>query len=162
VYVPISLFEVWSGLELSKVVYGYKQVSPVISFGIVRPKVFLQSGLMLALWMAAATILAIWLWKSGALPVIRNFSMGWLVPVMIAAVIYIRSVNGWVELAVGIGLLFSVSRWQTTVPVIGLMILMLAYMSVRAAGLWSGDQIVAGVRKVLNEQKGHSIHYRFL
>ena len=162
VYVPLSLFELWSGRQLSQLVYGYRQLVPVISFGIVRPKVFLQSGLMLALWMAAAAIVALWLWKSSALPKIRNISTGWLVAVMIASVILIRSVNGWIDLLVGAGLLFLVTRWRTTAPVIGLMVLMLAYIGVRASGVWSGRQIVDGVRKVLNKQKSRSVNYRFV
>ncbi len=162
VYVPFSLFELWSGVQLSKLVYGYSQLVPVISFGIVRPKVFLQTGLMLALWMAAATILAIWLWKSGAVPKIRTISVGWLVAMMIASVILIRSVNGWIDLVLGAGLLFLAGRWRTSAPVIGLMILILFYITVRAAGVWSGGQIVDGVRKVFNKQKSVSLQYRFL
>lgn len=161
-YVPMSLFELWSGYELSRVVYGYRQMIPVISFGIVRPKVFLQSGMMLALWMSAATVLAIWLWKSAALPSFRYFSLRWVVPVLIATVILIRSVNGWIEMMLGIALIFSIRRWQTAAPVIGLMILALAYIGVRAAGLWSGDEMVVAVQKVFNEQKGRSIRYRLV
>jgi hypothetical protein len=162
IYVPLSLFELWSGLQLSQLVYGYHQLVPVISFGIVRPKVFLQSGLMLALWMASAALVVIWLWKSGAMPKTKNISTGWLVAVLIANVILIRSVNGWIELVVGAGLLFLVTRWRTTAPVIGLILLILIYIGVRAAGVWSGGQIVDGVRKVLNKQKSRSIQYRFV
>jgi len=162
IYVPLSLFELWSGMQLSQIAYGYHQLVPVISFGIVRPKVFLHSGLMLALWMAAAALVAIWLWKSGALPKIRNISSGWLVAVLIASVILIRSVNGWIDLVVGAGLLFFVTRRRTTAPVIGLILLMLVYIGVRAAGVWSGGQIVDVVRKVFNKQKSRSIQYRFV
>ncbi len=163
VYVPLCLWEIArGGPQLHRLVYGYNQ--PFLDleprFGILRPMVFMHGGLMVGGWMAAATVLGIWLWKSGALPSRFRIWLAWLVPVLAITTICVRSVNGWVMLALGAGLLALDSYWRSAAPLIGVMLLIVAYVSVRATGTWSGDQAVPVVEKLIDAAKGRSIRFR--
>jgi hypothetical protein len=162
VYVPFCVFELIKGPELHHLIYGYYQpfLDQEPRFGILRPMVFLDSGLMLAVWMSAAAVLGLWLWKSRALPSRLGSWAPALVPVLAVMVLLIRSVNGWLLFALGAGLLALHSYWRSAAPLIGIVVLILAYVSVRATGLWSGEQSVPVVQTLINPAKASSIGFR--
>jgi hypothetical protein len=162
-YVPLCLFELWKGPELHRLVYGYYQpdLDVKMRFGILRPMVFMEGGLMVAVWIAAASVLGIWLWKGRVLPSVGGVSLAWFVPLLCVMTMLIRSVNGWILLAVGAGILLVVSKWHTAAPVVCVMILILLHIATRAAGVWSGGQAVHAAANVINESKGNSILFRF-
>jgi hypothetical protein len=167
-YAPLCWWELAKGPELHRVIYGFYPPFPdrETRFGILRPMVFMHSGLMVAVWLAAATVLGIWLWRSGALTraapnraaTVRERL--WLVAALAITTISLRSVNGWVLLALGAGLLALHSWWRSAAPAIAIMALICGYVSIRAAGLWSGEQTVPVVERLINAKKGRSIRFR--
>src|SRR3954464_12693541 len=66
VYVPLCLIEIRMSPQLHKIVYGYYQHAFVQTKreGGFRPMVFMQHGLMVAMWMAMTTMVGTWLWRS--------------------------------------------------------------------------------------------------
>lgn len=162
VYAPLCLYELWKGPELHRIVYGYYQpyVDTELRFGILRPMVFMQSGLMLAVWMAAATVLGVWLWKSRALPTWRGFSIGWFVPVLGLITILMRSVNGWVLLALGLGLMALCFVRPSKIYLVCVIAVLVGYIGIRAADLWSGNQAAAAAA-LISPARSSSILYRF-
>src|SRR5258708_4696530 len=73
-----------------------------------------------------------------------------------------RSVNAWILLALGVGVLMVVSRWHSAAPVVCMMVLILVHIATRATGVWSGNQAAQAAASLINESKGHSILFRFL
>ena len=146
---------------MHRLVFGFYQplLDPETRFGILRPMVFMESGLMLAVWMAAATVLAFWLWRSRALPSLGRVSMAWLVPVLAVTTILVRSVNGWGLLALGVGLFALRSTCRSAAPLVGLMALIVIYITIRATGAWAAEHASATVSAVL-PSKTVSVGYR--
>ncbi len=144
-YAPLCFFELWQGPILHKLVYGYAQpdVDTETRFGILRPLIFMDSGLMLAVWMAAASVLGLWLWRSRALPRWGRLELAWLTPLPVVATILMRSVNGWLLLALGALLLALSSTTRSKWWLVGVVTLIAGYLAFRATGLWSGEQAVS-------------------
>ena len=161
-YVPLCLWEIVNGPDLHRLVYGYALhfLDQELRFGIQRPMVFMQGGLMVGAWMAAASVVGFWLWKSGSLPSRFRYWLAWLVPLLAFATIDVRSVNGWVLMLTGAGLLALHSCWRSAIPLIAIMLSITAYVSVRAAGVWSGEQAVPLVESLIDAAKGRSILFR--
>ncbi|HUQ72083.1 MAG TPA: hypothetical protein VM165_21320 [Planctomycetaceae bacterium] len=160
-YVPFCWFEIWSGPILHKLVYGYDQpgIDFEVRFGILRPMVFMESALMLAVWMATVSVLGLWLLKSGTVRGGRGNWIGWMVPLPILTTILMRAVNGWMLVALGGTLLalsaVSRSRWWLIV----VLALVPGFLAIRATGLWSGDQLVPIVA-LIHPSRGQSVQYR--
>jgi hypothetical protein len=161
-YVPFCWFEIWSGPILHSVVYGYHQpeIDFEVRFGILRPMVFMESALMLAVWMAAASVLGLWLWKSGTVRLGRGKWLAGLAFLPVVTTIVMRSVNGWLLMALGGTILVlsavSRSRWWLVV----ILALVPGYLAVRASGLWSGEQLVP-IAALIHPMRARSLQYRF-
>jgi hypothetical protein len=64
-YVPFCIFEIFRGPQIYAFLYGYQPfrwngANRFIGF---RPVVLLENGNQLGIWMATATLIAIWLWR---------------------------------------------------------------------------------------------------
>jgi O-antigen ligase len=158
VYAPLVLVEVWRGPVLHELVFGYAQpmTDSIPRFGGLRPIVFMESSLMLAVWMAAGAVIGLWLWRSHA-----RMPPRWLLPLAIAATLLMRSVNGWFMLALGTALLFLTAMLRTKIVVTAVIGLILVFLAVRTLGVWSGRQVVTVVSAVINPVRAESLAFRF-
>ena len=109
--------------------------------------------------MTASAVTGLWLWKSHALQARWGRWMPALAPMLAIIVVLLRSVNGWLLLALGAGLL-TLHSGRSAAPLIGIAVLIVVYVSVRATGLWSGEQSVPVVETLINRAKGSSISFR--
>ena len=161
-YVPLCLFELVRGPELHHIVYG--SYPPFLDqeerFGILRPMVFMNSGLMLAVWMAAGTVILAWLWRSRAISSRWQKWAAWSLPLMVATTVAVRSVNGWLLMTLGLGLLALHSYKASAAYLIVLTALVPLYVSLRAGGIWSGEQAIPIVESLIDASKGRSILFR--
>ncbi len=68
-YTPFLLYEMRMSPQLHRLVYGYHQhlFHQTFRFGGWRPMVFMNHGLMLALWVMAGTVLSFWMWRAGSI-----------------------------------------------------------------------------------------------
>lgn len=164
VYVPFCLFEILVSPKLHLWLYGYALGDidrAEMRFGGWRPMVFMNSGLMVAVWMTAASVIGIWLWRAGLLRRIAGLPVSWLVPVLVATAIWMKSANGWFLLLLGMGLLVAASRWRSGAPVVLVLALIPVYVAVCGSGVWSRDRVVRVVQTILNQERAHSLAYRF-
>jgi O-antigen ligase len=162
-YVPFCLFEILQGPYLHKIVYGFHQhhIGQAVHFGGWRPMVFMVHGLMVGLWMAAASLICIWLCRNRALPKVLGISPWWLALVLVGTTLLVKSVNGWVLLVMGSVLLFSAQRFRSHLLIYGVIALIPLYLSLRGTGVWSGAEIVSLTAKALNEERAQSLTVRF-
>lgn len=161
VYVPLCWFEILAGPRLAPLVYGYapSSVATAFRFGGWRPIIFMGNGLMVALWMAAASVSGFWLWRTGVMRHLWRLPTGALVLALCLTTAASKSVNAWVLLPFGIALLLISTRWRTTWPVWGTLALILLYIGVRASGVWTGQELVALTSRTL-DAKTTSIAFR--
>ncbi len=160
-YLPLCWFEILAGPQLAHLVYGYTPgaIDMAFRFGGWRPVVFMQHGLMVALWMAAASVSGFWLWRTGALPRVWRVPTGYLVLILCLTTLACKSVNAWVLLAFGLGILLisghSRSTWLQWASVVAVVL----YLAVRASGIWAGQELVTLTGQVLST-KTESIAFR--
>ena len=104
----------------------------VFRWGGYRPVAFMSPGIMLGMWMAATTVVGIWLWFTGAVtemkvwPFRRPVPMGKLLIFLGLTTLWVRSTG-----AITIGLACLVGIWQlrfVKLPVI-LGVLLLIYVA---------------------------------
>ena len=93
VYVPLALWEIRMSPQIHVKLYGYFTFDFIqsIRFGGYRPSVFMQHGLMLGLFMACATLVAWWLWRTGARRTIGGRPFSWIVGILAVTTLLCKS-----------------------------------------------------------------------
>lgn len=161
VYVPICLFEVKMSPQLSRWVYGIDNGWAGTRLGGWRPQGFMNSGLMLAMWMTSASLCGIWLWFTGALANIGRVKMSWAVPLVVVTTILCRSSGAILLMFGGTALLF-VCRWlRSPIPLLCVVAIPLAYSWSRATNVWDGSEAVMLAGELLEPQRAQSLNFRF-
>jgi hypothetical protein len=162
VYVPLCLFEIRMSPQLHIIVYGYHQhsFSQTIRFGGWRPTVFMQHGLMVSVWMMSATIVAGWLWATGAVRRLGGMPMWLWVGVLLVTTVLTKSVNGWALLTLGMGVLGLIYRFGTWLPVFLLLVASPGYVAMRATQAWDGAAVLPAIKAVVGEDRTSSVASR--
>lgn len=168
VYVPLCLFEIRMSPQLHRMVYGYHPHSfaQTLRFGGYRPVVFMEHGLMVGMWMAAATLVAIWLYKTGLLTRWPLALRGWTIPsgavvaVLVVTTVLCKSIGALGLLAAGVLALWAASWLRWSLPVIALALMAPTYMAVRSAGWWSGEPAVAWIASTVSVERSESLAFR--
>lgn len=166
IYVPLSLYEVRMSPQLHRMVYGYfpHVWAQTKRFDGWRPQVFMPHGLALGFWLAAATLVCLWLWQSRSVRMIARIPMWvWLIPLVITTILC-KSVNGWAVLAIGVAALpFLIAR-RPILPRRLVMVAVIAiaptYMFVRTTKLWQGEVAVPFVATFIHPDRARSLEYR--
>jgi hypothetical protein len=137
VYVPLCLLEMRIAPTLHLRLYGYHarvDFAQTMRYGGYRPTVLLEHGLWVGVWMMAATLLGILLWRTTIIKKLWNYPMSWLVPVLFVTFILVKSTGAYLYLAIGIGIWFT-SRWlRTALPLLLLSVAISIYLYLGATG----------------------------
>ncbi len=137
VYVPLCLLEMRISPTLHLRLYGYHarvDFGQTMRYGGYRPTVLLEHGLWVGVWMMAATLLGILLWRTTIIKKLWNYPMSWLVPVLFVTFILVKSTGAYLYLAIGIGIWFT-SRWlRTALPLLLLSVAISIYLYLGATG----------------------------
>lgn len=162
IYVPLCLFEIRMSPQLHAMVYGYHQHSfaQTLRFGGFRPTVFMQHGLMVGMWMVAASLVGVWLWKSRAVRSIGGLHMHWLLAPLLLTTVLCKSAGALALMMVGIGVLF-VSQWtRVALPLLVILLAAPLYTAGRATGYWSGRELVDLSEAVVGGDRAGSVQMR--
>ncbi len=160
VYVPLCLFESRMSPQLHQMVYGYHQhvFSQTIRYGGFRPTVFMEHGLMVAVWMCSSFLCGIWLWRSGCLKKLGGIPVWiWLIPLGIT-VILTRSTGALSLLLISTCLLFLCSELNLRWPAALLFAAPVAWMVARSLG-WTPQPLLY-VAALLGEDRLGSLTTR--
>jgi len=161
-YLPLCLYEIRMSPQLSNMIYDFFPHTFLEHkrYGGFRPIVFMQHGLMVALWMAATTTATFWLWRSKELRYIKGVPMSFFTLALIVTTIFCKSVNGWVALALGCGGYFIFRLFLSPIPFRLLHLLVLFYILLRISGGISGGEIENLASGVLDAERMESMSIR--
>jgi hypothetical protein len=162
IYVPLCLIEIRLSPQLHRWVYGYHAHSfaQTIRWGGYRPTVFMQHGLMVAMWMISATLMAFWLWGSGALRRLWSVPTSLISVGLLVTCVLCKSAGALMLLVAGLGVAFAARFVRIPALVLVLVAVPPTYVYVRTAGLWDGHQVVELAQRV-NRERARSIEGRF-
>ena len=161
IYVPLCLYEIRMSPQLHKLVYGFHQhdFGQTKRFGGFRPMVFMQHGLAVGLWMTCASLVGIWMWRTGALRQIRGWSISIVASGLLVTTILCKSAGSLALLVMGTAALFATQWMNSKVFLACLIAAPLAYMGVRASGDWSGESLIAAGR-IMGDERADSLQFR--
>jgi len=165
-YIPFCLVELRISPQLHRIVYGSHavpgQFAQTIRYGGYRPTVFMKHGLEVGMWMMAAALVGIWLWRTGVVKKLWNIKIKWLVIALVITVVLVKSTGAYFLLPFGLFLLLFCHRFRTVFPIFLLSILACLYLYQSAfTETYVTDQIVAGMRQVAAEERVESLEFRF-
>jgi len=162
IYIPLCLYEIRMSPQLHKMVYGFHQHSFVQAYrwGSYRPTVFMGHGLMVSMWMTAASLTGLWFWATGAMKRILGLPLAAVVPVLLATTMVLRSTGALALLAIGMAVLGFMWLKPSQLPILCLAGIAILYMGVRATGIWSGKELVAASTAVFGRYRTESLSFR--
>ncbi len=161
IYVPLCLWELRMSPQLHHIVYGFHQHSflQTVRGGGYRPMVFLNHGLMLGLWMSAASLVGLALWATGVQRRVLGLPSGLAAALLVVTTVLCNSFGSLILLIGGILLLVLLRKTRSSVPMAALLCVPLVYVGARVSGDWSGEGLVTLVSQV-NAERAHSLSVR--
>jgi hypothetical protein len=170
VYVPLCLIEVKMSPQLHMKVYGYYQHEflQTIRLGGYRPMVFMKHGLAVSFFMVSGTLIAFWLWWTGALTSLRLFPgkapvrTGWLLLILATTTLLCRSSGALVLGAVAALALLLTSTLRTRMVMILLLSIAPLYLTDRVTGRYVGQNTVDWLRLNFNADRAASYEFRLI
>jgi len=120
----------------------------------------MENGLMLGMWMSAASFIGFVLWKSGSLRRIRGASVGALLVVLTLTAVLCKSFGALALLATGVLVYWLSQRFRTAIPVLCLVAASPLYLGLRITGAWSGESLAVASAQISNEERADSLRYR--
>jgi hypothetical protein len=162
VYVPLCLFESRMSPQLHYMLYGFHQntFTQTYRWGGWRPMVFMEHGLMVGVWMASATLISFWLWRSGAVKKIYNIPTHWFAVTLFVTTLMVRSTGAVFLLFLGACILIITDKIKLNILVITLILIPIGYMTTRSTGVWTGYNLQAFIAEHISEDRAESLWYR--
>src|SRR6185436_10008382 len=110
IYAPLCLWEIRMSPQLHAWFYGVHQHEWVQTLrgGGYRPMVFMHHGLMLGLWMTAASIVGIVLWRAEVVRKVLGVPLPIAVPMLLVTTVFCKSFGSLALLCLGVAVLWSV------------------------------------------------------
>lgn len=164
IYVPLCLFEFKMSPQLHYLAYGshpHVDFRQAIRGDGYRPTVFMAHGLMVALWMATATLIGAWLWFSGSLRRIFEVPMLLLVIPLLGVTVWCKSLASLLLMCMGLATLYIVAKNRMRWPIVVLIALAPTYMALRATQVWDGTNVVELIENTISEDRAQSLELRF-
>jgi hypothetical protein len=148
VYIPLCFFEMSFGAILHLKVYGYYQHDPLQTMradGSVRPMVFMQHGLMLAMWMGSSALAGLALSREVVRGILPKYAKAILAAGLVVTTLLSRSMGASVLMLLGIATWFMARAFRVWFPVAILAACVPTYMTLRASGLLDVSTLTAAI-----------------
>ncbi|GAB6060083.1 hypothetical protein [Desulfonatronum parangueonense] len=165
IYIPFCLWEVVMSPRLHRIVYGFHPHSfgQTKRGGGWRPVVFMEHGLMVAMWMVTAWLSGYQLWKSGWLG--RKFPRwkqlwGPVVLGLLVTVVLCKSTGALGLLVFGVFVLYLVQLTRWALPMKIVLLLPILYVLARGSGYWDAQNLIDAAGRIASEDRTASLAYR--
>jgi hypothetical protein len=123
--------------------------------------VFMDHGLLVAMFMFSSALVALWLWQSQAVQEIWGQPIKTHAIILSVTLIAIQSANTYVYLMVGGAILCLLTFWKTNLPVLLILGGIIFYLSIAATGQFNGDGLVNWIAQTFSAERAQSLGFRF-
>ena len=163
-YVPLCLYEIRMSPQLSNMFFGFfpHSFGQHMRYGGFRPIIFMQHGLMVALWMAICSTVAFWLWKENIATYIKGFffSLPLLTSFLIVTSILCKSVNGWFAVIAGCFSYYIFRRSRSNFIFLLLVLTIPLYIGLRSTDTLPIEKIASLAEVFVDEDRVESLKIR--
>lgn len=148
IYVPFCLFEVAMSPNLHNMLYGFHphtDFSQTKRGGGWRPQVFMEHGLMAAMWLVTGFLSGFQLLRSGWLhEQFPKWKFIWLplLGLLGVTVVLAKSSGALLLMLLGIGLLYAVHFTRSSLPIWVVLLVPILYLLGRGSGVWDGHDLL--------------------
>lgn len=162
-YLPFCLWEIRVSPQLHRQIYGFHQHSFAqhIRDGHYRPMLFMAHGLMVAMFMASAALVAFWLWRSRSVEKFAGIGAPWVVLALTVVTALCRSVGALLILLTGMLCLEATRRVRSSALLLLLALGPSAYCTVRISG-WDAMPLVIEAERWLGPNRAESLRIRIV
>jgi hypothetical protein len=183
IYVPLCLIEIRLSPQLHMWLYGFypQSFDQTFRYGGFRPIVFMEHGLMVGTWMMTATLLAFWFWRAGSLQAtLRQFAQGtppkakvqreplWGVSFaiflgLLVTFVMVKATGAYFLLVLGIAIVLGMRWWQTSLPLLLVVVVTSGYLTFNAMGGMTPTaikQISTVATRFTNVERASSLVFR--
>ena len=162
VYALLCLYEIRMSPRLHQNIYGFFQADwrQHRRYGGWRPIVFMQHGLMVAVWMAACTTISFWMWRDRLLEHIKGIPIRIVVAGLALITLLCKAASGWVAMATGCGMYFICRRYRSYTPLLLLLLLVPLYIGIRATGILTLTDIQTTADSIFDAERTDSLVVR--
>jgi hypothetical protein len=161
IWILPCLFEIRMSPMLLSTVYGINRFEGQ-RLGNWRPFVFFSTGLELGMWMTASSLVALWLWRCGALTQFSRYPLGtWLLPVLVITTFFCRATGAFALLIVGLMILWLCTKFGSKLLFCALLLVPPLYYTVRIPNYWTGTDLVKFIETYIDHERAGSLGYRF-
>ena len=165
VYITFCWYELIMSPQLHRLTYGFHQsdfLQTLRDGGGFRPMVYMDHGLMTAMWMVLGALLGSWLFFCGLLPKqIRQIPSKYLLILLIFTTIMLRSVAAISWFLIGLLVLYISNKTKTAFLLIILMLVPYLYIITRSTGYWDGKNLSDAVSGNYSANRSQSLQFRF-
>lgn len=165
VYAPLCLIESRLSVSFHLLIYGFQLPTQSYMFSVrlggYRPSVFMTSGLMLSLWMLLGTLLSVVFLRTGVVKKLWSLSFTAISPFLLITFVLIRSTGAYTLFAVALLIIFMAKWLKTAVLYWAIMIAIIVYLYLGAAGSFPREQIVNAMLSVFSAERVQSMDFRF-
>ncbi len=159
----LCLWEIRMSPHLNQTLYGFTYTwnfTEGVRWGGYRPLVFMTNGLVLSMWMTAASLIAYWLWMAETVKSWFDIKFSVWVAVLLGTTILCKSTGALLLLAVGIGICHAMKAGRSLFLPWVLVLVPIAYIGTRATGIWSAQQLIDWTDRSFGELKRVSVAVR--
>ncbi len=162
VYIPFCLFENIMSPQLHNLVYGFHQHSFNQSYrwGGWRPMVFMEHGLMVGVWMMAASLIGFWMLLTGSVKKILGLPLIWPLSLLFITFAMARSTGAWALSIIGAVVLVATRQFKRPVAIICLAFIPVIYMGLRSTGSWTGYNLQEFIADNISVERAYSLRAR--
>ncbi len=165
VYIPFCWYELIMSPQIHRLTYGFHQsdfIQTLRQGGGFRPMVYMEHGLMTAMWMALGLFLGIWMFFTGLLPkIIMHIPSIYLLLLLLFTNIMMRSMGAISLLIIALLVVFISNKTKTTILVLILLIVPYLYIYTRTTGIWDGRNLTNAISEKYSTDRSGSLQFRF-
>lgn len=174
IYIPFCFVEMAMSPQMHRWTYGFHQHSILQSMrgGGFRPMVYMEHGLMVAMWMVSASTLGIWLRYARVLPdsmdkipflnkYLQKIPFWVLLCAQLVTTALMKSTGAFFLFLMGMGALFVSNKLKSAVLIWFMLCIPPAYIISRSTGLWTGENLSSWVAEKFSEERAQSLQFRF-
>lgn len=174
IYIPFCFVEMAMSPQMHRWTYGFHQHSILQSMrgGGFRPMVYMEHGLMVAMWMVSASMMGIWLRRAGVLPnllqkipylnkYLLKIPFWMLLCAQLLTTALMKSTGAFLLFVMGLGALFVSTRIKSALLIWFLLCIPPAYIISRSTGWWDGTNLSSLVAEKFSEERAQSLQFRF-